>query len=118
MITILVGLHGVLAVGAWVVSFAAAIEIYRMMPAGHKLKSFFNLGWLNFDHIHDIAGPEARKQTRRYVWGLVGFFVSIAGFMAVVFFMVIESQSLTIGPEPATVSQLSIPLLPTVSQET
>ena len=118
MITILVGLLGVLAVGAWVVSFAAAIEIYRMMPAGHKLKSFFNLGWLNFDHIHEIAGPEARKQTRRYVWGLVGFFVAIAGFMVVVFFMVKESQNLALEPDSAAISQISIPLLPTVSQET
>jgi len=118
MITILVGLLGVLAVGAWVMSFAAAIEIYRMMPAGHKLKSFFNLGWLNFDHIHEIAGPEARKQTRRYVWGLVGFFVAIAGFMVVVFLMIVESQNLTLESTPAAVSQISIPLLPTVSQET
>ena len=110
MLTILIGILVVVAIGAWILAVSAAVQIYRMMPAGHKLKSFFNLGWLNFDHIHEIAGPAARKQTRRYVWGLVTFFVAIVLYAAVIVLVVIESRNAAADIDPPTAS-LSVPAM-------
>lgn len=93
MITILSALLVLIAAIAWGVALASAIALWRMMPAGHKLKSFFSLGWLQFDSIRDIAGPEADRYTRRYVWALVVFFVVIAAFMALTVVMVVTSQN-------------------------
>ena len=63
------------------------------MPAGHRLKGFFDLGWLKFDSIREIAGPEADRYTRRYVWGLVVFFVTIAAFFALTVAIIVTGQN-------------------------
>jgi hypothetical protein len=75
------------------VALAAAISIWRIMPEGHKLKSLFSLGWLNFDSIRDIAGPEADRYTKRYVWALVVFFVAIAAFFALTVVIIVTGQN-------------------------
>jgi hypothetical protein len=116
MITLLVQFLGLVAAVAWIASLVAAIGIYQMMPQGHKLKSFFNLGWLNFDHIHEIAGPGAKRLTRLYVWGLLVFLVAVLALIAVSVLMVIESREADNELQP-TVSSLSLKL-PTLSQET
>ena len=93
MIAILVTLLALVAFGAWVLAFVSAIAVWRMMPEGHKLKSLFSLGWLQFDSIRDIAGPEADRYTRRYVYALVVFFVVIAAFFALTVAMVVTGRN-------------------------
>jgi len=93
MIAILVSLLGVIAFGAWITAFWSAISIWRLMPAGHRLKGFFDLGWLKFDSIRDLAGPEADSYTRRYVYALVVFFVAIAAFMALTVVIIVTGQN-------------------------
>ncbi|HEY9010490.1 MAG TPA: hypothetical protein VIN06_05695 [Devosia sp.] len=93
MLAILVSLLAALAFGAWVVALAAALSIWRLMPAGHRLKSLFSLGWLNLDSIREIAGPEADRYTKRYVYALVVFFVAIAAFFAVTVAVIVTGQN-------------------------
>ena len=93
MLAILVSLLAAVAFGAWIVAFSAAISIWRIMPAGHRLKSLFSLGWLNFDSIREIAGPEADRYTKRYVYALVVFFVAIAAFFAVTVAVIATGQN-------------------------
>ena len=93
MIAILASLIAVVAVGSWITAFWSAIAVWRLMPQGHRLKSLFSLGWLQFDSIRDIAGPEADRYTKRYVWALVVFFVSIAAFMALTVVIIVTGQN-------------------------
>jgi hypothetical protein len=93
VIAILVSLLAAVAFGAWIVAFVAAISIWRIMPAGHRLKSLFSLGWLNFDSIREIAGPEADRYTKRYVYALVVFFVAIAAVFALTVALIVTSQN-------------------------
>jgi hypothetical protein len=93
MIGILASLIAAVAFGAWITAFAAAISVWRMMPAGHKLKSLFSLGWLNFDAIRDIAGPDADRYTKRYVYALVVFFVAIAAFFALTVVIIVTGRN-------------------------
>ena len=93
MIAILVSLLSAVAFGAWIVALVSAISIWRIMPAGHKLKSLFSLGWLNFDSIRQTAGPAADRYTKRYVWALVVFFVAIAAFFALTVVMIVTGQN-------------------------
>jgi hypothetical protein len=93
MLAILVSLLSAVAFGAWIVALVSAISIWRMMPAGHRLKSLFSLGWLNFDSIRDIAGPEADRYTKRYVYALVVFFVAIAAFFALTVVVIVTGQN-------------------------
>ena len=93
MIAILVSLLGVVAFGAWITAFWSAISIWRVMPAGHRLRGFFDLGWLKFDSIRELAGPEADRYTKRYVYALVVFFVTIAAFMALTVVIIVTGQN-------------------------
>jgi hypothetical protein len=93
MIAVLVSLLGVVAFGAWVTAFWSAVSIWRAMPAGHRLKGFFDLGWLKFDSIRDLAGPEVDRYTKRYVYALVVFFVAIAAFMALTVVIIVTGQN-------------------------
>ena len=93
MLAILVSLLAAVAFGAWIMAFSAAISIWRIMPTGHRLKSLFSLGWLNFDSIREIAGPEADRYTKRYVYALVVFFVAIAAFFAVTVAVIATGQN-------------------------
>ena len=93
MIAILVSLLGVVAFGAWITAFWSAISIWRVMPAGHRLRGFFDLGWLKFDSIRELAGPEADRYTKRYVYALVVFFVAIAAFMALTVVIIVTGQN-------------------------
>lgn len=93
MIAIVAALIAVVAFGSWITAFWSAISLWRLMPQGHRLKSLFSLGWLQFDTIRDVAGPEADRYTRRYVWALVVFFVSIAAFMALTVVIIVTGQN-------------------------
>ena len=93
MLALLVSLLSAVAFGSWIVALVSAISIWRMMPAGHKLKSLFSLGWLNFDSIRQTAGPDADRYTKRYVWALVVFFVAIAAFFALTVVMIVTGQN-------------------------
>ena len=93
MLAALVGLLALIAFAAWGTALMSAVTLWRMMPAGHRLKSLFSLGWLQFDSIREIAGPEADRYTRRYVWALVVFFVVIALLMAVVVAVLVTSRN-------------------------
>ena len=93
MIAVLVSLLGVVAFGAWVTAFWSAVSIWRAMPAGHRLKGFFDLGWLKFDSIRELAGPEVDRYTKRYVYALVVFFVAIAAFMALTVVIIVTGQN-------------------------
>jgi hypothetical protein len=93
MLAIFVGMLALIAAGAWITAFWSAISIWRAIPAGHRLKSFFDLGWLKFDSIRDLAGPEADRYTKRYVYALVVFFVAIAAFMALTVVIIVTGQN-------------------------
>lgn len=93
MIAVLVSLLGVVAFGAWVTAFWSAVSIWRAMPAGHRLKGFFDLGWLKFNSIRELAGPEVDRYTKRYVYALVIFFVAIAAFMALTVVIIVTGQN-------------------------
>ncbi len=93
MLAILVSLLGLIAFGAWLTALIAAIGLWRAMPAGHRLKGFFDLGWLQLDSIRDIAGPEAERYTTRYIWALVVFFVTIAAFFALTVLIIVTGQN-------------------------
>jgi hypothetical protein len=93
MLAIFVGMLALIAAGAWIMAFWSAISIWRAIPAGHRLKSFFDLGWLKFDSIRDLAGPEADRYTKRYVYALVVFFVAIAAFMALTVVIIVTGQN-------------------------
>ena len=93
MLAILVGVLALIAGGAWVTALTAAIGLWRAMPAGHRLKGFFDLGWLKFDSIREIAGPDADRYTKRYVWALVVFFVAIAAFFALTVVIIVSGQN-------------------------
>ena len=93
MLAILVGVLAVIAGAAWLTALLAAIGLWRTMPAGHRLKGFFDLGWLKFDSIREIAGPEADRYTKRYVWALVVFFVTIVAFFALTVVIIVSGQN-------------------------
>lgn len=93
MIAILASLIGVVAFGAWITAFWSALSLWRLMPDGHRLKSLWSLGWLQFNSIRSIAGPEADRYTRRYVYALVVFFVSVAAFMALTVIIIVTGQN-------------------------
>ncbi len=93
MIAILASVLAVAAFGAWVTAFWSAISLWRLMPQGHRLKSIWSLGWLQFDSIREIAGPEADRHTKRYVYALVVFFVAIAAFMALTVVIIVTGQN-------------------------
>lgn len=93
MLLVLTSLLALIAVGSWLVALTSAIQLWRLLPAGHRLKSLFSLGWLQFDSIRDIAGPQADRYTKRYVWALVVFFVVIAAFLAVTVAVVVTSRN-------------------------
>jgi hypothetical protein len=93
MIAILASLIGVVAFGAWITAFWSAISLWRLMPDGHRLKSIWSLGWLQFDSIRDVAGADADKHTKRYVYALVVFFVAIAAFMALAVVIIVTGQN-------------------------
>ena len=93
MIAILASLLGVVAFGAWITAFWSALSLWRLMPAGHRLKSIWSLGWLQFDSIREVAGPEADTYTKRYVYALVVFFVTIAAFMALTVVIIVTGQN-------------------------
>ena len=93
MLAILVGILALIAGSAWITAFLSAISIWRVMPAGHRLRGFFDLGWLKFDSIRELAGPEADRYTKRYVYALVVFFVAIAAFMALTVVIIVNGQN-------------------------
>lgn len=93
MLALLSSLLTLVAFGAWITALWSAISIWRLMPAGHRLKSLFSLGWLQFDSIRDVAGLEADRYTKRYVYALVVFFVTIAAFMALTVVIIVTGQN-------------------------
>ena len=93
MIAIVAGLLGLVAFGAWITALWSALSLWRLMPAGHRLKSIWSLGWLQLDSIRDIAGPDADQHTKRYVYALVTFFVAVAAFMALTVVIIVTGQN-------------------------
>jgi len=93
MLAMLVPVLGVVAVGAWVVALVAAIGLWRRVPAGHRLKGLFDPGWLKFDTLPELAGPELSGYSKRYVWALVVFFVTVAALVAVMVVIVVSGQN-------------------------
>ena len=83
VLTLLVGLLVVTAIGAWVTALISAVSLWRIVPEGNRLKSLFSMGWLQIDSGRDLAGPEGDRFAKRYVWALVIFFVAFAGLAAV-----------------------------------
>lgn len=93
MLAILVAGLALVAFGSWFVALAAAIGLWRALPAGHRLKGLFDIGWLKFDTIRDIAGPEADRYTKRYVYALVVFFVTLAALFALMVAIYVTGQN-------------------------
>jgi len=93
MIAVLASLLGILAVGSWITALSSALALWRLVPAGHPLKSIWSLGWLQFDTIRQVAGPEADRYSRRYVYALVVFFVTIAAFVALAVAIIVTGQN-------------------------
>ena len=93
MLAVVGSLLAVVAFVAWITALWSALSLWRLMPAGHPLKNIFNLGWLQFDSIRDIAGPAADRHSRRYVYALVVFFITIAAFMALAVVIFVTGQN-------------------------
>ena len=93
MLAVVGSLLAIVAFGAWITALWSALSLWRLMPAGHPLKNIFSLGWLQFDSIRDIAGPAADRHSRRYVYALVVFFITIAAFMALAVVIFVTGQN-------------------------
>jgi hypothetical protein len=93
MLAIVAGVLAAIALAAWLVALVSAVSLWRGLPTGHRLKNLLSPAWLQFDSIRDIAGPEADRYTRPYVWALVVFFVVIAAFMALSVVVIVTSQN-------------------------
>lgn len=93
LLTLLVGMLVLLAVGAWLTALVSAFSLWRIVPQGNRLKSLFDMGWLQIDSIRELAGPEGDHLARRYVWALVVFFVAFAGLGAVMVAIFVTGRS-------------------------
>ena len=69
MLAILVGTLALVAGAAWITALWSAVSIWRAMPAGHRLRGFFDLGWLKFDSIRELAALQSEMS--RFMNGLL-----------------------------------------------
>jgi hypothetical protein len=93
VLLVLGGIAGTVAVGAWIVALASALQIVRLAPAGQRLSVWFTLGWWRFDKIRAIAGPAANPLIRRYVWAFATFFVAVVFIIVISLLVAIDNQN-------------------------
>ena len=83
MLTILIPLVVILAVGAWGTAVFSALSLVSLAPKGEKISTYFALGWWRFETIRTRIGPAAEPHLRRYRLAFIGFFAMILGIVAV-----------------------------------
>ncbi len=82
MLTILIPLVAILAVGAWGTAVFSALSLVSLAPKGEKLSTYFALGWWQFDKIRSRIGPAAEPHLKRYRNAFFVFFALILGIIA------------------------------------
>lgn len=75
----LLGLGAVIAFGTAVYS---AVRVMMLVPADKRLRSWFTLGWWQFDKVLELAGPGAHAHVRRYIMAVAGFLACVIGGIA------------------------------------
>jgi hypothetical protein len=83
MIGILTGVLGVAAFAAWVVAVWSAIALIGLAPKGHRLETYWNLGWWRHGKIASAIGPAAEPHLARYRQAFIAFFGLVLCSMAV-----------------------------------
>ena len=93
MLAILVPVLGLAAIGAWIVALVSAVGLWRRVPPDHRLKGLLDPAWLQFDTLPELVGPELQAHSKRYVWALVVFFVTVAALVAIMVVIVVSGQN-------------------------
>ena len=73
MITVLIGVLGVLAVFSWFIAVISAIRVVALAPKGKKVSVYGKLGWWQFDEIRKTIGPAADQPIRVYQRAFIAF---------------------------------------------
>ena len=66
LLSILIPLLAILAVGSWLVAVFSALSLVSLAPKGEKITAYFALGWWRFDKVRAIVGPKADTYITRY----------------------------------------------------
>lgn len=79
LLSILIPLVAILAVGAWGMAVISALSLVSLAPKGQKLSTYFALGWWRFETIRTRIGPAAEPHLKRYRLAFLVFFALILG---------------------------------------
>jgi hypothetical protein len=93
MLSVVIAILGLGAVGAWVVAVMSALSIIGLAPKGQKIAAYYALGWWRFAKVEAIAGPAAAPHIGRYRKAFLVFFASILLAVVIVFLLAIERQN-------------------------
>jgi hypothetical protein len=89
------------AVAAWLFALVALVQIVGMAPAGQRMSTLFNLGWLRLGRVTAAAGPASAPYARTYFIAMLTFLVVVILIAAVAVLAAAPGQSGS-GPDEQT----------------
>lgn len=83
---------GLAAVAAWLLAAISLVRIVLLVPRGKRISSLTASGFMQFQKVRELGGPQVDIHLRRYAWAFATFFFAIVASMFLGMMLSIEAH--------------------------